>query len=371
MTKNALSWMAVAAVGCLVANAPLMRPQLLTRELSEKLLGDPDVAAEHHGDRGRDNREARPADSERGPLAYEEEQYALRAYPAAEIPFQATLNAQAAFASVKGRGAGNKAGVWTLYGPSTATMPSTLSFYGGGPNARYVTSGRITALAIGPTCTTNDCVVLLGAAGGGVWKSDRALAGNPGWRYVSEEVPSSAVGVIERDQTDPTGLYLLPGHRRTERVGRFGGWHRPLQVDRRRRDLDRGRDERQCQLRARRRRRGRRSHQRQRALHGHRARGPRHQLGHWRRHLEPAGGSRLGPLPIASTPAPPGRSRGTAPARSAACTTSRSIRSITPPSTPPLSRWASGARSGTPPSSRSTRRSHRPSTPTARSSTSR
>ena len=45
--------------------------------------------------------------SDRGPTAYAEEEYARRAYPGTDIPFSATLNAQAAFNKVKSNGTGN------------------------------------------------------------------------------------------------------------------------------------------------------------------------------------------------------------------------------------------------------------------------
>ena len=82
-----------------------------------------------------------------GPLAAAEEAYANRAYPAAEIPFALTLNAQAAATAIKGRGVGrgkNIPGQWTMIGPSHADYPAVLTFSG----ADYTTSGRITALAI-------------------------------------------------------------------------------------------------------------------------------------------------------------------------------------------------------------------------------
>ena len=84
--------------------------------------------------------------SDRGPTAYAEEEYARRAYPGTDIPFSATLNAQANFNKVKARSAGNgknSTSLWFLTGPSSANDPNILTFSG----AAYTTSGRITALA--------------------------------------------------------------------------------------------------------------------------------------------------------------------------------------------------------------------------------
>src|SRR5262249_36856091 len=75
------------------------------------------------------------------------EEAAARAFPAQAVPFGLTAHAQKAWAQLKGRAIGrgkNKAGIWTLAGPSSANMPSVLTYSG----ADYTTSGRITALAI-------------------------------------------------------------------------------------------------------------------------------------------------------------------------------------------------------------------------------
>ena len=110
----------------------------------------------------------------------EAEQAALRAYPADSVPFQLTVNAQKSWKHLKARGKAknganaNAPGAWTLAGPSSANFPADLTFSG----AAYTTSGRITALAIDPTCSPGKCRVWAGAAGGGVWRTDNALAGS-------------------------------------------------------------------------------------------------------------------------------------------------------------------------------------------------
>src|SRR5437867_2663599 len=107
------------------------------------------------------NRRARPGpETDHGPVAAAEERYANRAYPASDVPFKLTRDAQKAWASAKSLAP--SAGVWTLIGPSGGDFPDILTFSG----REYITSGRITALAITPTCTTNDCKLWVGAAGG-------------------------------------------------------------------------------------------------------------------------------------------------------------------------------------------------------------
>lgn len=137
------------------------------------------------------------------------EAYSNRAYPLAEIPFQATLNAQADFAKVKSRSNRGKQtpGSWLSLGPTQAIMPGILTFTG----AQYITSGRITALAIRPNCDHSNCRLYVGAAGGGVWRTTNALAGNPKWQFISASFDSNAIGEITVDPTDPTGNTIYVG----------------------------------------------------------------------------------------------------------------------------------------------------------------
>ncbi|PYL68410.1 MAG: hypothetical protein DMF20_00875, partial [Verrucomicrobia bacterium] len=111
------------------------------------------------------------AEREGGPTAAAEQAYANRAYPAAYVPVAATLNARAAFRRAQARGNMNIGG-WNLIGPSTTNFPDVLTFSG----APYIDSGRITALAIDPSCNNTTCRVWAAAAGGGVWRTDNALS---------------------------------------------------------------------------------------------------------------------------------------------------------------------------------------------------
>ncbi len=146
---------------------------------------------------------------EGGPMAATEEDYANRAFPAAYIPFQLTTNAQKAWGKTKPPKNKNKAGIWTLIGPSSANFPDVLTFSG----AAYTTSGRVTALAIAPNCGQGHCYLYLGAAGGGVWKTDKALHTNPSqkWEFISGSFATNAIGTLVIDPTDPTGKTLYAG----------------------------------------------------------------------------------------------------------------------------------------------------------------
>ena len=147
---------------------------------------------------------------EGGPMAAAEEEYANRAYPAPYVPFALTRNAQRAWTNVMARAPGrgvNALGGWSLVGPSTANFPGVLTFSG----ADYTTSGRITALAVDPSCSNRRCRVWAAAAGGGVWRTDNALSGNGvSWTFISGSFATNAVGTLTYDAVHNT-LYAGTG----------------------------------------------------------------------------------------------------------------------------------------------------------------
>jgi hypothetical protein len=85
-------------------------------------------------------------------------------------------------------------------------MPGLLVFSG----ADYTTSGRITALAIDPSCTFDKCRLWVGAAGGGVWRTKNAMADSPSWTFVSGGLPTNAIGALTYDASSNT-LYAGTG----------------------------------------------------------------------------------------------------------------------------------------------------------------
>src|SRR5207244_12879174 len=99
------------------------------------------------------------------------------------------------------------AGTWPPAGPSTATFPAVLTL----SSATYTASGRITALAIAPNCSTNSCRLWVAAAGGGIWRTDNALSGSgPTWTFVSGSFSTNAIGTLTYDSASAT-LYAGTG----------------------------------------------------------------------------------------------------------------------------------------------------------------
>jgi hypothetical protein len=135
------------------------------------------------------------------------EAYLLRAYPADEIPMEATIAAQAGWAALL---TGPRSpGTWQLIGPSKATVPGVLNVLGDG--AEYVTGGRVTAMAIGPRCGPGNCPLYVAAAGGGIWRAPDGLAGSPNWQFVSGSFATNAIGSLLVDPNDASGQTLLAG----------------------------------------------------------------------------------------------------------------------------------------------------------------
>ncbi len=147
-------------------------------------------------------------DREGGPLLAASEDYAHRAYPAKDVPMTAALSAIASFTHVKAMSMGRPStSAWQLIGPDKANDPDILTFSG----AQYFTSGRVTALAIDPSCSNRRCRVWVGAAGGGVWRTDNALSGNgASWTFVSDSFGTNAIGTLTYDAPNNT-LYAGTG----------------------------------------------------------------------------------------------------------------------------------------------------------------
>ena len=133
--------------------------------------------------------------------------YLIRAYPAADIPIEATLAAQSGWASLNA--GAHSAGAWQLIGPSKATQPGVLDALGDG--AQVVVAGRVTAMAIGPACSSGACPIYVGAAGGGIWRARDGLAGSPRWEFVSGSFATNAIGSLIVDPNDATGNTLYAG----------------------------------------------------------------------------------------------------------------------------------------------------------------
>jgi len=165
------------------SSAPLKHP------FAAKLSAQ-DVA----GNRGEPGEDVKAGEN---PIGAEEQNFLEHAYPASDVPFQATVNALTAWKQLKGKSnkGKNTVGQWTLAGPSTANYPGVLSFSG----AAYTASGRVTGLAIDPSCTPNECRLWVAAAGGGIWRTENVSGSGSSWKFLSGSFGTNAIGTLIYD----------------------------------------------------------------------------------------------------------------------------------------------------------------------------
>jgi hypothetical protein len=145
-------------------------------------------------------------------------QYAQRAYPLKEISFARAQEARASFeqlplalpASASATGRVQRIPfTWKQLG-AARYQGIPWSFGGNGARA-YTASGRIMALLPSATCAPGNCRLWVGTAGGGVWGTNDALAGRPGWKSLSRGITSAAIGSLARDPTDVSGRTIYAG----------------------------------------------------------------------------------------------------------------------------------------------------------------
>jgi hypothetical protein len=113
------------------------------------------------------------------------------AYPATHVAPDQMVAARNAFQSLE-KGGNASGSSWQLLGPTT-TNTSAFWTYTGNP---FGVSGRITALGIGSVCHPGDCRLYVGAAGGGVWRTNDALADPPSWTSVMNGLSTNAIGSL-------------------------------------------------------------------------------------------------------------------------------------------------------------------------------
>ena len=148
------------------------------------------------------------SEGEESPTAAEAEAYADRAYPQNAIAFQQTLGAITASKKLKSRGS-KFPGKWVDVGPDTMQVAQLGTQHWGRPTQW---SGRVSAMAVDTRhCGTSACKLYIGAAGGGVWRTNNALAERPNWKELSTGMDSQAIGSLLIDPTDATGNTIYVG----------------------------------------------------------------------------------------------------------------------------------------------------------------
>ena len=158
--------------------------------------------------------DARPAATGSGGLGSPDsalsQEIAALAYPSNTLNESLFANAQSFYANkIKGRAKKNSKGGWQLAGPQTGTQPAVLNFFDF-QASDFQVSGRVTAMAVDPTCDANHCRLWIAAAGGGIWRNEDALNSNSKWTFVSDGFGSNAIGTLTYDAKSKT-LYAGTG----------------------------------------------------------------------------------------------------------------------------------------------------------------
>src|SRR5438270_8038975 len=160
------------------------------------------------GERDAESTSARTTPGE-GPIGgYEAYKSAARTYPANVIPPSMVQNAKNTFLKIAKQGDPKNNNFWLSYGPrQTAIEPGVLAFTG----KTDTTATRVTALVIASTCVTGNCRLWVAAAGGGVWRTDDALAADPSWTWLTGVLDLNSVGALVADPNDTSGNTLYVG----------------------------------------------------------------------------------------------------------------------------------------------------------------
>src|SRR5262249_51955153 len=177
---------AAAAMAFVATGVKLVKVDGSSSQLSQdraakgKIAGEPDEVL----------RSARTMPSE-GPVGgYEAYKSAARTYPADVIPPSMVHNAKKTFEKIakqstlksNSANAPTSNNVWQSYGPlQNSVQPGVLSFSG----ATTPTASRDPVLVIAPTCVPGNCRLWVGTSGGGVWRTDDALAADPSWTWLT------------------------------------------------------------------------------------------------------------------------------------------------------------------------------------------
>src|SRR5438094_3721678 len=162
------------------------------RLATAKIAGDPDAVL----------RSARTILGEEPVGRYEAYKSAARTYPADVIPPSMVQNAKNTFLKIAKQGDPTGNNFWQSYGPlQNSIQPGVLSFSG----ATNTTASRDTALVVAPTCVPGNCRLWVGTAGGGVWRTDDALAASPSWTWLTGVLALNFVRALGADPNASSG----------------------------------------------------------------------------------------------------------------------------------------------------------------------
>lgn len=129
---------------------------------------------------------------------------------------QASSTKYWAFQGVAMRGTTAAGNVWNNLGPSTSIQTDS--------GVNHSVSGRVSALAIAPSCSLNGrCRFWVGTAGGGVWRTDDAMSNDDAkWRWIGRGLGTNSIGSLTVDPTDKAGNTIYVGTGETNQPNNSG-----------------------------------------------------------------------------------------------------------------------------------------------------
>jgi hypothetical protein len=199
----------MAGGGRLITVSSPASPFSEDRAATAKIAGDPDAISINSRTKPGDGPVRGYKKPGEGPIGgYEAYKSAARTYPANLIPPSMVQNAKNTFIKIANQGDPTSNNFWQSYGPlQNSIQPGVLSFSG----ATNATASRDTALVIAPTCVPGNCRLWIGTAGGGVWRTDDALAADPSWTWLTGVLALNSVGSLVADPNDSSGNTLYVG----------------------------------------------------------------------------------------------------------------------------------------------------------------
>ena len=113
-------------------------------------------------------------------------------------------------------------GTWLPEGPAPIDLGQVTNVGPKDTSGNYLNevTGAVQAVAANPA---NPNILYVGAANGGVWRTDNATATNPTWTPLTDSQSSLSIGAIAFDPTDPTNQTLVAGIGRWSDFGLAGG----------------------------------------------------------------------------------------------------------------------------------------------------
>jgi len=145
-----------------------------------------------------------------------QEAYENRAYPATRVAYAQVIGARNASKRIDAQTKASTKdpnNVWLSTGPTTLNVDLFGTQTYGVPTQW---SGRVTSMASkcqpGSSGAPEQCTVYVGAAGGGVWRSQNALDNVPTWKNVSDGYfATTSIGSLTIDPKNPKRIYAGTG----------------------------------------------------------------------------------------------------------------------------------------------------------------